>query len=144
MRNWLLTMLTLMFFAEAANAQTASAPSSATFNKPQLSSSVYQPTSSRDPMLRPGGASATTGQAKAPVAPVNFAFRLEGIHYHPTAPAAVLNRKLIYLNKPVKLTNGSTEIMITAVEITRERVVIEASGERIELRLRRISPTKSN
>jgi len=95
-------------------------------------------------MLRPGGASATTGQAKAPVAPVNFAFRLEGIHYHPTAPAAVLNDKLVYLNKPVKLTNGGTEIMITAVEISRERVLIEAGGERIELRLQRNLPAKSN
>jgi hypothetical protein len=121
------------------------APPPSTEPKPELQVSIYRPTSTRDPLMRPGVVSTGAVTRTSPVvAPLSFPFRLEGILYNPTAPSAVLNDKVVVLNKPVKLTAGHVEIVVTVVEISRDRVVVEAAGQRRELRLASPgSPTKS-
>jgi len=60
---------------------------------------------------------------------------LEGILYESANPSAIVNGRLLTLDKSVTLPAGNGEVKVRAVEITREHVVVEASGQKIELRL---------
>ena len=107
----------------------AATPPQTTF-QPYLIVSAYNPVTQRDPL----GKSGLSQESK--VAPgVAVAFRLEGILYSPSSPSAIVNGTLVTLNKTVTLTDGNGQTQVKPVEITRERVVLETGGQRVELRL---------
>ncbi len=112
-------------------AAAGAAPAGKAGFHPELVVSTYEPTKTRDPFGKVGG---TTPEVKAlPGTPI--ALQLEGILYEATNPAAIVNGRLLTLNKTVTLTAGNGEVTVRAVEITRDHVVVEAGGQRTELRL---------
>lgn len=113
----------------------AGTPPTADF-KPDLQQSRYDPVKQRDPFAKAG---ATTADAKTLPAAA-LVFHLSGILYQPTNPSAVVNDKLLTLNKTVTLNAGNGEVQVKAVEITRDRVVLEAGGQKVELRMNSQNP----
>ncbi len=112
-------------------AAAGAAPTGKNGFHPELVVSTYEPTKNRDPFGKVGG---TTPEVKAlPGTPI--ALQLEGILYEAANPAAIVNGRLLTLNKTVTLTAGNGEVTVRAVEITRDHVVVEAGGQRTELRL---------
>ncbi len=99
-------------------------------SKQELKPSTYETAAARDP-FRKRGPSAVA----AIVSNVSLDFRLQGILYSASRPSAMVNNALIELNKPVTLTCANGQIQVKAVEITRDKVVLEVGGQRIELRL---------
>jgi len=106
---------------------------------PELKTSAYEPTNQRDPFAKPGVASRDV--KSAPGAPIMF--ELQGILYQTANPSAIVNNKLLTLNKIVTLTTGSAEVQVKAVEITRDTVVLEVGGQRVELQLSKRGPQAS-
>jgi hypothetical protein len=97
----------------------------------RLEPSVYKPGKTRDPFMVAGAARASvTGVASRPVD-----FRLQGILFESANPSAIINDQLVTLNKIVSLSAGGVDIQVKAVEITRERVVLEVGGQQVELRM---------
>lgn len=134
-------LLTLVALVVVPPAVLHSAP--ADF-KPELRPSTYAPTKTRDPFGWGGPAPtvATTGTTAVAVQPVvNFPFRLEGIMYDPQQPAAIINNEMVVLKKTVTLRAGSVAIAVRATTITADRVVLEAGGQTVELRL--VKPPKA-
>ena len=115
----------------------AGAGTSATADfRADLRQSHYNPTQARDPFSRPGS---TTAEAKAvPVSPL--VFHLDGILYESANASAIVNGTLLSLNKTVSLSSGKEEVQVKAVEITRNRVVLEARGQRVELQINAQNP----
>ena len=62
-------------------------------------------------------------------------FKLAGILYSATSPSALVNDRLVELNKPVMVQIGRGEVQVKAVTITRDLVVLEVGGQKVELRL---------
>jgi hypothetical protein len=105
----------------------------------ELKPSNYDPTKERDPFAKAGTTkAATTNLASA----ATFVFRLDGILFEPTHPSAIVNGKLLTLDKIVSLKGGNGEIQVKAVEIVRDRVVLEAGGKRIELQINPVKPAR--
>ncbi len=131
----LLMLGILLFFCMAAGA----APAPKEF-KPQLQASTYSPVRARSPFAK-----TNTGTTEAkPVPGVPIALQLQGILYQDGNPSAMVNNHLLTLNKPVMLRAGGADFEVRAVEITRDRVVIETSGQRVELTMQTQSgPAKS-
>jgi hypothetical protein len=110
------------------------APSNSGFH-PELKLSTYTTENERDPFgfrtARGAGTTATpVGKAVAPAA-----LKLQGILYQASSPSAMINNQLVALNKPTVLRSEQGEITVKAVEITRESVVLELEGRKLELRL---------
>jgi hypothetical protein len=124
-QSMLFLALLLMLCANAGAANQVSAEF-----KPEIQKSTYAPAKIRDPFLPDG----TTGEAK-PTPATSFAFELQGILYQRSDPAAIVNDQLMRLNKTITLEGKNGSIEVKAVEITRDRVVLEAGGQRTELRL---------
>jgi hypothetical protein len=103
---------------------------------PELKASTYEPTNLRDPFAKPGVASQDA--KAAPGAPIIF--QLQGILYQPTNPSAIVNDRLLTLNKIVTLNTGNVEVQVKAVEITRNTVVLEVGGQKVELQLSKREP----
>ena len=103
---------------------------------PDLQQSRYDPVKQRDPFAKAG---ATTAAGKTLPAAARV-FHLSGILYQPGNPSAVVNDKLLTLNKTVTLNAGNGEVQVKAVEITRDRVVLEAGGQKVELRMNLQNP----
>lgn len=99
----------------------------------ELQSSTYEPTKSRDPIARVGGAA-----VEGKVGPAGFA--LEGILYQVSHPSAIINGQLVTLNKTVTVIAGSVPTQVRAVEIGRTKVVLEVAGQKVELFLNQQSP----
>lgn len=97
---------------------------------PTLRLSVYQPTVTRDPFL-PARAAATKSVASAD----QSEFQLQGLLWDNTNPAVIVNNEMLVLNRPKKVLTSRGQVEVTAVEITRQRVVLEAGGTKIELPL---------
>jgi len=98
---------------------------------PNMQLSTFEPSNSRDPFGKVG---VSSPEIKAlPGAPI--ALQLEGILYESSHPSAIVNGRLLTLDKSVTLPAGNGEVKVRAVEITRDRVVVEANGQKIELRL---------
>lgn len=117
-----------LYFCTSAGAETPAAAG----DDPKLQVSSYSPSKTRDPFVK-AGAGAGVGTQLTGVD--SNMFHLQGILYQPTDPSAIVNNKLVSLNKIVTLTTDAGEIQIKAVEITRDRVVMEAGGQKVELRL---------
>ena len=89
--------------------------------------SDYRPAKERNPFG--GGDGAAPSVAGAPV------FHLQGILYDAKNPTAIINDQLIGLRKPVTLSVAGGAVVVKAIEITREQVVLDVAGRRVELRL---------
>ena len=98
---------------------------------PDLQLSTFEPSKSRDPFGKVGVSSPEI--KSLPGAPI--ALQLEGILYESSNPSAIVNGRLLTLDKSVTLTAGNGEVKVRAVEITRDHVIVEANGQRIDLRL---------
>jgi len=100
---------------------------------PQLIRSVYKPRVSRDPFLKPG---LTDGSGASRLAMTSHGtFRLQAILWSPTNPSAVVNDQFLSLAKSVILSTASGNVEVKAVEIGRDRVVLDVAGQRVELKL---------
>ncbi len=125
----LVFLLVWLLICANAGASTAKAPS---FN-PELQLSTYEPTKARDPFGKAGRGSV---ESKV-VGGAAVTFQLQGILYHPRNPSAIVNGELLHLNKTVTLETPAGSAEIKAIEITRDRVVLEFAGQKVELSLGR-------
>ena len=129
-QSLLFLVLWLLICARAG----AATPAKTEF-RPDLVASAYNSVKPRDPFGKVGAGKDFKALPGAAVA-----FRLEGILFSAVSPSAIVNGTLVTLNKTVTLSAGNGEIQVKAVEITRERVVIEAGGQRVELQLNSRDP----
>ena len=106
----------------------------------ELVRSVYKPYKTRDPFLKPGAMAIDSGGLKT-VAAGQLVFQLQAILWSPTKPSAVVNDQILDLNKSVIFNTASGDVEVKAVEIGRERVVLEVAGQRVELRLNPEQPS---
>jgi hypothetical protein len=112
----------------------AATESKRVFN-PEISKSVYSPVSVRDP-FGSGGAksvSASDGERTRVVGP--SLLKLKGILYHTVHPSAIVNDQLVELNKSVMVQTEQGPVEIKALQMTREVVLLEVGGQKVELRL---------
>lgn len=107
------------------------APAKKTAFTPDLQLSTFAPAKSRDPFGRIGVSSPEV--KSVPGAPI--ALQLDGILYESSNPAAIVNGRLLTLDKTVTLTTANGEVPVRAIEITRDRATVEVGGQKIELRL---------
>jgi hypothetical protein len=113
--------------AAAANA-ASSAPSLSSIPRSAYVNSNERP----DPFLPVR----LKNKGSEPLVPVNHGeLQLQGIMWHPTKPAAVVNRKRIELNETVTLKLNTGDHAVKAVVIDRDRVVLKMGEQQIELRL---------
>lgn len=100
----------------------------------ELNLSTYAAQTQRDPfgaeIRKSGGTAAMT----APSADIE-SFKLMGILYDATNPAALVNSQLVDLKKPVKVQTAQGEVEVKALTITRDTVLLEVGGRKMELRL---------
>ena len=61
--------------------------------------------------------------------------KLKGILYHAVHPAAIVNDQLVEFNKSVTVQTEQGAVEVKAVQITREVVLLEVGGQKVELRL---------
>jgi len=101
----------------------------------ELIPSTYVTQNSRDPFGAQLPGSTDTNRA-ATVASVDAGtLKLMGILYDAVHPAALVNDQLLELNQPVKMRTVQGEVDVKALKITRELVVLQVGGEKMELRL---------
>lgn len=116
-------------------ARAGAAPESKSAPRFILTLSTYTTQTARDPfgaeVLKTPG---TTG-AGSPGAAGAEGFKLMGILYDAANPSALVNDQLVELNKPVRMQTGRGEVEVKAVTITRDLVVLEVGGQKVELRL---------
>lgn len=98
-----------------------------------LEESTFKPVKTRDPFQPVGFVAAVTAGPKLVIN--DEMFRLQGILFSQSNPSAIVNDKLVSLNRTVSVTTSSGPVEVKAIEITRERVVLEVAGRRTELRL---------
>jgi hypothetical protein len=120
-----------LFICAWAGADTGSKRS---FNL-ELSRSVYAPEAARDPFGSGAAKSVTALNAERIRAAVPSVLKLNGILYHAVHPAAIVNDQLVELNKSVAVRTEQGEVEIKALQITREVVLVEVGGQKVELRL---------
>lgn len=76
------------------------------------------------------------GKSASPMASVNdHELHLQGILWHPTKPAAVVNRQSIALNETVTLKLSSGDVPVRAISIERDRVILKIADREVELQL---------
>jgi hypothetical protein len=99
----------------------------------ELEHSTYTTQTVRDPfgseVSKPGD---TAGSRGVQSVGAND-FNLGGILYDAANPAALVNDQLVELNKPTKVRVGQGEVEVKAVTITRDLVVLEVGGQKVEL-----------
>jgi hypothetical protein len=102
---------------------------------PELVRSVYATESARDPFGSEVAASAGAFDNGKMRAAIPSMLTLNGILYHATHPAAIVNNQLVELNQSVMVETERGKVEIKALQITREAVLLEAAGQKVELRL---------
>ena len=116
-------------------ARAGAAPESKAGSRVALISSTYTTQTVRDPFgAEVPGTSGTTAGGSARTAGVE-GFKLMGILYNAASPLALVNNQLVELNKPTRMQTGQGEVEVKAVTITRDLVVLEVGGQKMELRL---------
>jgi len=136
-----LMIVTIAAGLDAAGSAVAPANPATDF-APQMRESTYAPAKSRDPFDRPGQQVTKTSTSQTPIivqAPKRQIppawFRLQAILLDRRSPMAVVNAELLELNKPATMRVGSYELRVKAVEVGRDRVILDVEGERVEVRL---------
>ncbi|HTS19416.1 MAG TPA: hypothetical protein VMP11_17700 [Verrucomicrobiae bacterium] len=101
----------------------------------ELIPSTYTIQSTRDPFgAQAVGAPVTNGTPT--VASVDTStLKLTGILYDAVRPSALVNDQLLELNRAVRMPTAQGEVEVKALSITRERVVLQVGGQKVELRL---------
>jgi len=97
--------------------------------QPRLNFSVYQPSISRDPFLKPGTVLSSAGLKTADVT----LFHLDGFLGSTNNPTAIINGMVLNLNKPVLLETERGSIQVKAVKITLKGVTLEVAGKLVEV-----------
>lgn len=120
-----------LFICARAGAATESKP---TFN-PELSVSAYMSKTVRDPFGSEAVKSSGTLNAKTIHAATPGMLKLKGILYDTVHPSALVNDQLVELNKPVTVGTEQGAMEIKALKISREAVLLEVQGQKVELRL---------
>lgn len=132
----LLFLAMLLFFCLAAGA--APAPTEFTTD---LQVSSYNPSKTRDPFT----ARTVKKTPEVKVVPgTPIVFQLQGILYQDNNPSAMVNDHLLTVNKVTTMKTGDKTVEVRAVEITREKVVLETGGQRVELSLNAQSTAKTD
>ena|ERR1017187_1142758 len=115
-----------LFICARAGAATAGNPTSGL----ELSPSAYTPQSVRDPfgseVPKSTGATRLMGTES---------LKLHGILYNAANPSALVNDQLVELNKTAKVHTEQGDVEVKALKITRELVVLDVGGQKVELRL---------
>ncbi|HUI08166.1 MAG TPA: hypothetical protein VL486_14290 [Verrucomicrobiae bacterium] len=127
----LLFLALFLFLCAQAGAVTES---NRLFN-PELSRSVYAPEAVRDPFGSGAARAAGVLDNEKAQAEVPSVLKLKGILYHAVHPAAIVNDQLLELNKPVTVQTDQGGLEVRALQITREAVLLQVGGQRVELRL---------
>jgi hypothetical protein len=109
----------------------------------QVIGSSYAPQQQRNPFGSGTVVESTNGPgAKASQTVAPGMLKLKGILYDPVRPSAVVNGQLVELNKTVTVSTEQGDIEVKALEITREFVMLEVGGRKVELRLSGPEPGK--
>ena len=115
-----------LFICARAGAATEGKPSSDL----ELSPSVYTPQNVRDPFG--SEVSKSTGETRHVGTEL---LKLHGILFNAVNPSALVNDQLVELNKSVKVHTEQGDVEIKALKITRELVLLDVGGQKVELRL---------
>jgi hypothetical protein len=116
-------------------ARAGAATGSNTVSRLTLTPSTYATQTQRDPFgAEISKASDATGGGSTRTAGAE-AFKLMGILYSAASPSALVNGVLVELNKTVRMQTTQGEVEVKAVTITRDLVVMEVGGQKVELRL---------
>lgn len=124
------TLLFIVFFLFICARAGAATQAKVGFDT-ELKLSTYITENERDPF---GAQSAKSASGVAKSAALSV-LKLQGILYQASNPAAMINDRLVVLNKPALLPTEQGELEVKAVEITRETVVLEIGKQKVELRL---------
>jgi hypothetical protein len=115
-------------------ARVGAATEGKTTSSLELSSSVYTPQTARDPFGSEVPKS-TDGAATATRPVGTDMLKLHGILYNAANPSALVNDQLVELNKVAKVHTDQGDVEVKALTITRELVVLDVGGQKVELRL---------
>lgn len=126
----ILFVVLFLFICARAGAATEGKPAPSL----ELKLSAYAAQNTRDPFGADVPKAGSTVEKIAPSAGVE-SFKLMGILYDATNPAALINSQLVDLKKPVKVKTDQGEVEVKALTITRETVLLDVGGQKIELRL---------
>jgi hypothetical protein len=121
----------LLFICARAGAATTSNSTS----KLELILSTYATQTQRDPFGSEIPKSGTPLTAGTTLNAGADTFKLMGILYDAVKPSALVNNEIVELNKPVKVETGQGTVEIKALSITRDTVVLDVQGQKMELRL---------
>jgi hypothetical protein len=124
-------LVLFLFFCARVGAATESKPG----HSLELVPSTYTTQSSRDPFgAQLAGATDTNGTAAVTSVDAGT-LKLMGILYDAVHPSALVNDQLLELNQPVKMQTAQGQVEVKALKITRELVVLQVGGHKMELRL---------
>ncbi len=123
----LVFIVLFLFICARVGAATGGKPTSTL----ELSLSAYTPQSERDPFG--SEVPKSTGATQQLVAPDSL--KLHGILYSAANPSALINDQLVELNKTARVHTAQGDVEAKALKITRELVVLEVGGQKVELRL---------
>jgi hypothetical protein len=125
----LVFVVLFLFICARAGATTERKPTSGL----ELNPSTYVPQNGRDPF---GAEVPKAGGGTPVVRPVGTdMLKLQGILYNKVNPSALVNDQLVELNKITKVQTDQGEVQVKALEITRDLVLLDVGGQKIELRL---------
>lgn len=124
----LVFVVLFLFICARAGASTVAKPTSSL----ELNPSTYLPQKGRDP-FGAEVAKATDGTTTRVV--TTDILKLQGILYDKVNPSALVNDQLVELNKTARVHTDQGDLQVKAVEITRELVLLDVGGQKIELRL---------
>lgn len=100
----------------------------------ELNLSTYAAQTQRDPFGAEVSKSGGPAAKAAPSAGIE-SFKLMGILFDAANPAALVNSQLVDLKKPVMVQTDQGEVEVKALTITRDTVLLEVGGQKMELRL---------
>ena len=119
-----------LLFCARAGAATEGKPA----HSVELISSTYTRQNARDPFGAQVASTDTNGTGMAMSVDAG-SLKLLGILYDAAHPSALVNDQLLELNRPVKMQTTQGEVEVKALKITRELVVLQVGGQKMELRL---------
>src|SRR5580704_3642373 len=115
-------------------ARAGAAPEAKPTSGLELSPSTYLPQNVRDPfgseVPKTVDGTAVTARFTGP-----DMLKLQGILYNKANPSALVNDQLVELGKTAKVHTAQGEVEVKALAITRELVLLDVGGQKIELRL---------
>jgi hypothetical protein len=122
----LVFIVIFLFICARVGAATADNPTSGL----ELNLSAYTPQSARDPfgsqVPKSTGATQLVGTDQ---------LKLHGILYNAANPSALVNDQLVELNKTAKVHTERGDVEVKALKITRDLVLLDVGGQKVELRL---------